>query len=456
MKKITSLFVLTLFALISAGQNTEMLQKKLEIVKKHQTRFSKFNLLMSGQPIAKQEIILSADLILKNATAEMKFDSTVTKNWIEETSQWQNDTKDEYAYDSSMKNTQWLNSDWNANSNSWEIWSKTELEYNENGAVSKMSIYESYEPGTTPVLMNTINAFYSAEGQLDSVQHWYAQGPDTWILEGKQHYHYNESGQLNEMKMWVLEEDEGEVYMSVMRFVYTYNNSGNMETSSLYFLFDEEEMLFFKTEYNFDGSGRLAFTEDWSLSLISFQLEKNTRTDYEYNVSGDVSKTTFSSWDAAGEAWIATETDTYTYYDFNMSEVLFPSYLLFFGIVEEAPISGKAVKEIETMEWLEGTSELSSKTIFYYSAGTNTFANFNSNIKFSVYPNPASESVTFSWSGDHSTLLLGVYQLSGKKVLEMPVTSGHPVSLSAIGNGIYLFELKDGKQSIHKGKLVKK
>lgn len=456
MKKFTSLLVLTLFALFSAGQNTEMLQKNLEIVKKHQTRFSKSNLLLSARPIAKQEFILPADLALKNATAEMKFDSAVTKNWIAETAQWQNDTKDEYVYDSSMKNTQWLNSDWNANSNSWEIWSRTELEYNENGAVSKMDIYESYEPGTTPVLMNTVNAFYSAEGQLDSVQHWYAQGPDTWILEGKQHYHYNESGQLTEMNMWILEEDEGEAYMSVMRFVYTYNNAGKMETSSLYFLFDEEEMLFFKTEYNFDGSGRLAFTEDWSLSLMSFQLEKNTRTDFEYNASGDVSTETFSSWDAAGEAWIATETDTYAYFDFNMSEVHFPSYLLFFGIVEEAPMSGKAVKEIETMEWTEGTSHLSSKTIFYYSAGTNTSANHLSTLKFSVYPNPVSETVTFNWSGNHSTLLLAIYQLTGKKVLEQPVTSGRPVSLPTIGNGIYLFQLKDGTQSIHKGKLIKK
>lgn len=456
MKKFTFLFVLALLTLFSAGQNTEMLQKKLEIVKKHHTRFSKSNLLLLSQSIAKQEIILPADLVLKNTAAEMKFDSAVTKIWIAETAQWQNDTKDEYKYDSGMKNTQWLNSDWNADSNTWQIWSKTELEYNENGAVSKMNIYESYEPGTTPVLMNTVNAYYSAEGQLDSVQHWYAQGPDTWILEGKQHYHYNESGQLTEMKMWLLEEDEGEVYMSVMRFAYTYNNAGKMETSSLYFLFDEEEMLFFKTEYNFDGSGRLAFTEDWSLSLMSFQLEKNIRTDFEYNASGDVSTETFSSWDAAGEAWVATETDTYAYYDFNMSEVHFPSYLLFFGIVEEAPMSGKAVKEIETMEWMEGTSKLSSKTIFYYSAGISTSAENLKNAGFSFYPNPTSESVTFNWNEKQSTLSLEIYQLTGSRIMEKQINSGVPVSIAEIKNGIYFFKLNNGKQTVHSGKLIKK
>jgi len=256
--------------------------------------------------------------------------------------------------------------------------------------------------------------------------------------------------------MWVFEEDEGEKFMSAMRIVFTYTNSDRMETSSMFYVFEETEMLFFKTTYNYDGSARLAFTEDWALNPMTFEVEKDTRTDFEYNASGDVSTETFSSWDAAGEVWIPEETDEYTYHDFSNSEVFFPSYLMYFGIVEEKPVSGKAVAEIETMEWTEGTSQLSAKTIFYYSGETSTNSDQLHKAGFSVYPNPVGQNVTFSWSGSQPTLSLEIYQATGSRILEKQISSGTPVTLEGMDNGIYFFKLNKGSQTLHSGKLVKK
>jgi hypothetical protein len=456
MKKFTFLIALTGAVLLSTAQNTETLQKKMEMAGEKYSRVTKSNLLLHNQSGFQTKNVLPSENGLKSTAASMSLDSIVSTTWDSESGGWKNDTKDEYFYDSEMKNTMWQNSDWNTGSNTWDIWSKTEVEYNENGSVDKMYIYESYEPGTAPTLMNTVNAFYNEAGRLDSVQHWYADGPDTWVLEGKQFYYYDDSKRLTEMKMWSLEDDEGEENMAVMRFVFNYTTAGRMETSSMFFLFEEEEMLFFKTYYNYDGSDRLVFTEDWSLDLMSFELEKNSRTDFEYNASGDVSTETFSSWDAAGEVWTPEETDEYTYHDFSNSEVFFPSYLMYFGIVEEMPVSGKAVAEIETMEWLEGTSQRSAKSIFYYSGGINTFADKPNVNGFSVFPNPATEHVTFRWSENHPTLSIEIYQITGSRILEKQISSGTPVSLSGMDNGIYLFKLNKGNQTLYSGKLIKK
>jgi hypothetical protein len=453
MRKFTFFLVLVFAVLVSNGQNSTTLQKRAEAAKKKYSRVSHQNALLTN---AQMKWNLSLENSLKSAAATMKLDSTISKAWDEAAQALVNDTKEEFLYDSEMKNTTWLYSDWDDNSGMWDVWSKTEVEYNPDGTVETMRIYESDEQGTQPILINKLNTFYNEAGQLDSVQHWYTEDQVTWSLEGKQIYHYNNSGQVTEMEMWALEEDEGEEYMTSMRYVFTYTNSGRMETSSMFFLFEGEEMLFFKTEYNYDNSDRLDFTEDWSIGLTSFELEKDFRTDYEFNASGDISTESWSEWDPSGQTWVETEIDEYSYNDFNYSDVFFPSYLMLYGIVEEIPVLSKAPAEIETMEWIEGSLELSYKTIFYYSDGTNTFASNLNEAGFSVYPNPVQENVTFNWSQNQATLLLEIYQVTGSRIFEKQIISGFPVSLAEIDNGMYFFKLNNGKQTLHSGKLIKK
>lgn len=456
MRKFTFLLALILTVLISIGQNPANFQKRMETAKEKYNRFLSLQQFDANR--AKSFINWNSrlEISLKSAAATMKLDSTITKVWSDETQALKNDTKEELLYNAEMKNTMWVHSDWDDISGKWYVWSKTEVEFNPDGTVDAMHIFESHEMGTEPALVNKLISFYNEAGQLDSVQHWYTEDQLTWNLEGKQIYHYNASGQLTEMEMWSLEEDEGEEYMSVMRFVFTYNNIGRMETSSMFFLFDEDEMLFFKTFYYYDGSNRLTHTEDWTLNLMSFELGKDFRSDFEYNASGDLATDTYSEWDATGQTWVENYTDEYTYYDFSNSEVLFPSYMLFYGIVEETPMFGKAVKEIETMEWVEGTSKLTETTTFYYSTATNTFTDRISVAGFSVYPNPAQDKVTFNWSENQATLSLEIYQVTGGRILEKQISSGIPVSVAEINNGIYFFKLNNRKQTVYSGKLIKK
>lgn len=457
MRKSTFLLMFMFSVLFSIGQNPTVFQKKFDAAKEKYTRMlSPLQATHSNLSPTQQKWIFPSEILLKSTVASMKLDSTVSKTWNELAGEWQNDMKDEYHYDDEMRNTMWLYSDWNDETDSWEAWSKTEVEYNADGTVGTMLTYESSLESSELKLINKMLAFYDETGRLDSVQHWYTEDQQTWNLEGKQHYSYDNSGKLTEMKMWALEEDEGEEFMSVMRYVFSYNEAGRMETSSMFFQIEGEEMLFFKTNYHYGGDGKLDYTEDWSLSFMSFQLEKSSKTEFSYSNSGDLQSEIYSEWDAASETWIPDSKDEYTYNNFNYSEVYFPSYLLFWGIVEETPVSGKAIAEIETMEWMEGTSKVTDKTIFYYSEGTNTFADKPVNVNFSVFPNPVSEKVTFNWSGNQSELSLEIYQLTGSRVLEKTVNSGQPVSLAGMENGIYLFKLKNGKQSIHTGKLVKK
>jgi hypothetical protein len=96
------------------------------------------------------------------------------------------------------------------------------------------------------------------------------------------------------------------------------------------------------------------------------------------------------------------------------------------------------------------------KTTFYYSGGTSTNITEFENSVVNVYPNPASESVNFSWKDNDEALSLQIYQITGAKVIEQTVYSGKPVSISQLENGVYLYKLLNGQQNVKTGKMIKR
>jgi hypothetical protein len=104
---------------------------------------------------------------------------------------------------------------------------------------------------------------------------------------------------------------------------------------------------------------------------------------------------------------------------------------------------------------MNGEWKYNGRSTLYYSPGTSTNINETDNANFAVYPNPATESVSFRWKGNYENLTLVLYQVTGSRVLEQTTTSGKSVSISNLENGVYLFKLIDGQQSVKTGKLIK-
>ncbi|HSO85274.1 MAG TPA: T9SS type A sorting domain-containing protein, partial [Draconibacterium sp.] len=71
-------------------------------------------------------------------------------------------------------------------------------------------------------------------------------------------------------------------------------------------------------------------------------------------------------------------------------------------------------------------------------------------------PNPASESVKFSWKGNNDALSLEIYQITGTKVIDQIVFSNRAVSIAHLENGVYLYKLLNGQQNLKTGKLIKR
>ena len=72
-----------------------------------------------------------------------------------------------------------------------------------------------------------------------------------------------------------------------------------------------------------------------------------------------------------------------------------------------------------------------------------------------MYPNPATETVTFRWTENYPHLQLEVYLVNGAKVLEQEAFSGKAVPVSHLGKGVYIYKMLNGTETLSTGKLVK-
>jgi hypothetical protein len=452
MKHFTFLFAIFLTALMANAQNKTIMQEKAEIA------FAKYSLMSKKTATFSQHIHFRANQehILKNAAAAMKLDSTVSRGWVTETEEWLNEWKDEFHYDSEMKNTLWVEKDWNDEAGTWDTFGRMEMEFNNEGNVSSILVFYRDLNSGELVRENKIEAYYNAGLQLDSVLHYIAGLDETWVLETKQFYHYDEALRIIQMDMWMIEEEEGEEIVTTMSFIYSYNASGMIESISLYFAFEDEDILFSKTEYFYNDSGKISAIENSELNFSTFMLEKSSRTEYEYNTNGDVSTDIYFTRSEESGEWIPNEKDEYTYGNTSFSEVVFPTYIHLYGVNEGSYNFSKIITEINTYEITDGEWDIYGKTSFYYSSGTSTTAELTGQLIPVVYPNPATDAITFRWNRENELLTLEIYQITGARILEKTAISGVSVPISQLENGVYIYKLHNGQQTTHSGKLIKK
>ncbi len=489
MKKFTSFLFLFLISFGLIAESNNELQNKI------QEKQEKFSVI--AQLSAKLNILArinSSKLYLKSTAATQKLDSTVNRILNEETQLWQNDYKDEYLYDAEMKNTAWVEKEWNLTDKSWDVISKTELGYDNTDRINSMLLYERDELTHTLKQVSKILIYYNPQGMQDSIiMNSSEDDGATWVIDMKQTNHYNEAKQLIKTEYWGMDEDLGELILS-MNVVNTYTASGKIETSNTNVFEEGVQMLWSVTEYNYDSSERLSTIENSAINFLTFTMEKSSRitrqynesgdltleinsswngaawvdddkTEYQYNLAGDVSAEIFSTWN--GVAWIEEWKDEYLFSTTNFSEVTFPqidfvmnafsSFLNLLGIQASIDFSYvKAITDIKSFEMVEGSWKNTEHTTFYYSGGTSTNINEFENSVVSVYPNPASESIKFSWKNNHEALSLQIFQITGAKVIEQLVYPGRPVTISHLENGVYLYKLLNGQQNVKTGKMIKK
>lgn len=393
---------------------------------------------------------------LKSDVISQKLDSTVNQVYNELGSVWQKDYKDEFLYDEQMRNTDWIDSEWNLATSIWDAEFKAKISYGSNGLVSSMLWYDTDSLTNMFVESARYDYFYNLNGMPDSALTYFTTDAGVnWDLMAVQNNYYNASKQLIKTENRAFDFDEGEMVQG-MTTNYTYTALGKIKNSTSSFIIEGSEFQTNKSEYSYDASNRLSFIEYYDLNYFTFQLEKSDRDLFQYNANNDVSFQIYSTW--TGALWMDEYKDEYEYGTMNLSQVAFP---VFFALWSEEDGQdelrfSKAINLINSYEMVDGAWTHTDINTFYYSASSSTGINEFVNADFKIYPNPAKDVITFNWRGNNDQLALEMYQITGAKVLEQNVREGKEISVSHLVNGIYFFKLMFGQQIVYSGKLVKR
>ncbi len=481
MKKFTFLLAFFVIALMANSQISKNLQDKIE--QEHE-KYLKFSEMIKNLDVQSS----SNQLLLKSTAATLKLDSIVSWSLNLETDTWNYDYKDEYFYNSSLKNTSWQNKEWNLESENWDLTGKTKLEFNNEGLVSSMLLYdwdaetgELFESGKFMI-------YYNSAGIQDSALMYFAETMGSpMVLTMKQVRHYNAAKQLIKTDILIADEETGGMVLS-QNIVNTYE-SGKIKSSTTNIVAEGEEMAFSKIDYNYDGSGNLTSKVNSAFDFFTLSMVKTNRNTYEYNASGKVKVEISSNWEggdwieqdktesefnAAGDvsvdiysekngaSWNIIDKDEYLYSSNSFSGIVVPYFFNSFDLVFMVDMESveqinfnKQITGVNSYDMINGEWKNTGKSTVYYSEGTSTKIDETQTSLFTVYPNPAAESVSFKWNGNFEELTLEMYQITGAKVLEQTTLSGKSVSLSNLEGGVYFYKLMDGKEIVHSGKLIK-
>jgi hypothetical protein len=88
---------------------------------------------------------------------------------------------------------------------------------------------------------------------------------------------------------------------------------------------------------------RRTASEQSMMDFMTFEIKLFSRTEYDYNETNDVSEEIISIRDETTDEWVPDQKSEYVYRDINFADVIFPSYVNFFGINEETNEFNKAL-----------------------------------------------------------------------------------------------------------------
>ncbi len=453
MKNFTSFIIVFLIAILASAQPTDLLIEKAEEAKKQLSKAEKAGMFLVNQNLSENFSSASLEYLLKSAAATHKLDSTVT--WTSELGiEWEYEWKEEFYYNSSLKNNMWVDKEWDAATESWYVSAQTETEFDSEGKATVLYMWYRDEPGADLLLETKMEPEYNSSGKVETLfYHDTEDGGENWALQMEQVYAYNSSGKIEEVTLHTLVEGE---MQETQRSVYTYED-GNMTMIQIYFMMEGEEFLTSETYLEYNNSGQLIIEEDWLLNYTTFELEKSSRIETEYTANGDVETEIWHDWDADAQVWVETEKDEYTYGSLSYADVIYPSmvFLYEYLAIEMPMAESKATAEIDTYTKAEDAWVQTENNVFYYSALDPSNAELVEKSNFDVYPNPVSETITISWTENHPELVLEMYRANGAKIMERQIFSGKSIEVKNLESGIYLYKFVNQNETVFTGKLVK-
>jgi len=298
---------------------------------------------------------------------------------------------------------------------------------------------------------------YNAVGKISSEVQYYWAPIGNWIVSSKEEYFYDETGK------------------STITIVYNWNSGLNDWAYKS------------KFENNYDETGKLAYLIGYKWDNSNNDWIFQTMEDYSYNVAGNRTLMTEFEWNSTTEIWVKFSKKLLNYYGngkLSLTKSLYwdelrSRWVFVWYDAYEYDKDGKLILEIdyvwnlETGNWIEfekneniydstGNQVLrltyfwnddlfdwkfSSKS-FYHTSLHTVGAKKLTNSEIVIYPNPASDFITFP--GVNRPVEIKIYTINGRLVKLLQLVQ-NTADISDLPKGVYMVTIiSDDKTVVSK------
>jgi len=357
--------------------------------------------------------------------------------------------------------TEAVMSGWEKESGQWIDWIKFEMIYDGNGNLMQNVTSRWDSLGSQWLVVMQIDMTYDGGNLVEGLMYRWDEDSAKLVLWSKDEYIYVD-GKLTTVNDYYL--DEGDWVLTSIT-TYTYDGQGNMtlELTQTEDMFTQEWTDYSKFIWTYDANNRTISEEYWDseLNMQTFQFEivRKWKYLYTWDEDGNMIEEVEQSWDKDAEAWqddgksVWFFNKSYTIMDLNVPYFWYPgntqgdgSYSMF----HHMPVSETGYKYING-QWVES----SRRTAYFSESGSGgpTGIEDVNKAPVSVFPNPASEFITFSWDEKYTRLDLEIYDLTGKRVISRSIENNAAIRLDGLSKGVYLYKLSNSTHLVDIGKI---
>jgi len=382
--------------------------------------------------------LISSPLVIKN-----RLDYTLYQSWDETLSQYLDDYKDEFTYDSNGNNTQGNEYYWDGSQ--WVNYGKYEYTYDSNGNLTQEIDY--YLDASQWVNGWKYEYTYDTNGKLTQ-EIDYSWDGSQWVNEWKAEYTYNTNGNLTQEIEYYWDASQWVIYL---KYEYTYDTNGKL-TQEIDYYWDGSQWVINggKYEYTYDTNGNLTQEIDYSWDVS--QWVNYGKYEYTYDTNGNLTQEIDYSWD--GSQWVNYGWKyEYTYNNsYSFSDLILPYW--YSDIVVEKYFNHMLTNMIAYM-WDETLNDwiLDEKMTFFYSEQDVLSISDIIEEQLKIYPNPVSNILSI----DSEIIPINkveIYSVLGKKVKEVN-SDFNSIRTNNLSNGVYIFKIYS-ENGIATKKLIKK
>ena len=350
--------------------------------------------------------------------------------------------KSTYTYDNSGRKL--TETSWYEATNSWIVMYKDSSTYNANG---QLLTYIEFERDLTT---NSLVASYKTDYQYNTndkteMKYSWNTTSHTWLLRYKTVNTYDNTGKIIlaltcfwNVNSWTDEH----------KSVYEYDTNANKIVETVYNWSSSEWLNSSKTMYNYDVNGNAVGETNFSWSSNTQTWTGNNKSEYQLD-NFDISTIISSNWNTTTQMW-EQSSKTECFYDLNTlaSDVFSNGILNVFG---QHKLASAKSYSYDGAYWVyDGLA-----TIYYssrdFQSGTKTVVDDD----LKVYPNPASNYISFNLDKIIGQFTVQLVDLQGKVVLNQTSTNNNAVSIAKLSKGLYQYKiLSDTK--VYTGKIIVK